>query len=235
MPVEKLAQALQSVDWSSNVAEFLTHAPLCERMVQCNTRLAIWSKQLEIVDKGNAALPFIREMQSSGHHVAVLASLALYKPAAAATRTVFETALYYTYFRTHPCELTTLVRDENFFVQKSELIDYHRKHTRDFAAHQGCFNLVGSMNKWYNRVSSIVHGQIPGIWSTHRSVSEIAPDGKSMEEVVETFREGEEIVHHLLLCTVGVEMWDAFSSAAKKELLAGIPGSKRAALGLDSA
>ncbi|MCK4826505.1 hypothetical protein KA005_62765, partial [bacterium] len=141
MEPTKLQKALNAVDWNANVNEFLTNRSLTEAIAQYNLRLAIWSKQLENADKGNPALSFIREMQVAGHYVAILVSLALYKPAAAATRNVLETALYYTYFRTHLSELTTLVRNEDYFIHKSDIIEYHKLHTPNFKEFQSCFGL----------------------------------------------------------------------------------------------
>ena len=69
----------------------------------------------------------------------------------------------------------------------------------------------------------------------NRSIFEVGHEVATLQDVVETFKQGEEIVHFLLLCTVGVEMWDSFSTGAKRELLAGLPGDTKAALGLDAA
>jgi len=235
MEPTKLQEALNAVDWNANVNEFLTNHSLTEAVAQYNRRLAIWSKQLENADKGNPALSFIREMQVAGHYAAILASLALYKPAAAATRNVLETALYYTYFRTHLSELTTLVRNEDYFIHKSDIIEYHKLHTPNFKEFQSCFGLIGRLNKWYSRISSIIHGQIPGQWIQHKSIAEIKHKDENLQAVVNAFKEAEELVHNLLLCTVGVELWDSFSTTAKRQLISGLPGKTKDTLKLNSA
>jgi hypothetical protein len=235
MNTSHLESALHSIDWNSLVNEFLSHPSLPNTVSMCNTRLAIWSQQLEIVDKENPALSFVREMQASGHQVAALTSLALYKPAASAIRTVVETAFYYTYFRTHLKELTTLVRNDEYFVQKNDIVDFHKLHTENFIEFQKCFDLVAHQKKWYSQVSSIVHGQIPGVWITHQSLANIKHVDANLEAVVKTFKEGEEIVHHLFLCTVGAELWDGFSTPAKHSLIAVLSGTTKTILGLDSA
>jgi hypothetical protein len=200
-----------------------------------NARLALWCKQFEIVDRGNPALCFIRELQLAGHHVAALAALALYKPAAGSMRAVLETALYYTYFRTHIPELSTLVRDPNYFVMKADLLEYHKTHTSDFTKLQNALGLVERLNRWYNSVSAIIHGQVPGKWNDYAALADIKCSKATLDIVVANFGECDEIVHRLFLCTVGRELWDGFSSSAKKSLTAGLPGSTKAALGLDSA
>lgn len=158
MTQEKLKKALLSVNWGLNVDRFVEEASLSGIVSNCNLRLAVWSKQFEINDKDNPALSFIREMQTAGHHVAALTALALYKPAAASMRTILETALYYTYFRTHISELSTLVRNPRYFVYKSTLIDYHKIHTPNFTNLQNHFALIKSLNEWYN----VKWGQIYG-------------------------------------------------------------------------
>ena len=235
MESTKIQIALNAVDWNGNVNEFLAKHSLTEAVAQCNLRLAIWSKQLENADKGNPALSFIREMQIAGHYTAVLMSLALYKPAAAATRNVLETALYYTYFRTHPSELATLVRNEDYFIHKSNIIEYHKLHTPKFTEFQSCFGFIGHLNQWYSRISSVIHGQVPGQWIKHKSIAEIKHEDANLHVVVNAFKEAEELVHHLLLCTVGVELWDSFSTTAKHRLISGLPGKTKGTLKLNSA
>jgi len=234
MTRKKLETTLFSVDWNANIRDFLKDN-LSSDIAECNMRLAVWSKQFEDIDKGNPALSFIREMQTAGHHVAALTSLAIYKPAASAMRTVLETALFYTYFRSHLCELASLVHNDNYFIQKSDLLDYHKMHTPNFNDLQNRFGLIEKMNKWYHCISSIVHGQFPGIWTTYKSLAETKHREELLADVVEKFCEGEEIVHQLFLCTVGRELWNGFSTTSKRKLIKGIPGETKAALGLDSA
>src|ERR1022692_288533 len=142
MTKDNLEKALAAVDWNANVSVFTKDATQPEIVAKANLRLAVWSRQLEITDKGNPALAFVREMQVTGHQVAALIALALYKPAAGGMRTTFETALYYSYFRTHKAELATLVRDSEFFISKKEIIDYHKQHSHNFSALQQSFGLV---------------------------------------------------------------------------------------------
>ena len=71
---KKLIEALSSVDWNSHVSEFLRDDSSAT-LAGCCLRLAIWSKQFEIADRGNPALSFIHEMQVSGHHVVALTGL----------------------------------------------------------------------------------------------------------------------------------------------------------------
>ena len=235
MPRAKLEAVLLGVDWNSNVAAFLKDTASTEVIARGNLRLAVWSKQFENADAGNPALSFIREMQVAGHYVPALTGLALYKPAAASMRIVFETALYYTFFRKHPAELATLVRDKGYFVSKSEIIDYHRLHTPDFKLLEQHFGLVSRIEEWYGFISSLIHGQIPGSWISHVHLAQLRHVDSTITEVTKAFQRGEEIVHHLLLCTAGRELWDGFSSPAKKQLLSGIAGDRKTALGLDAA
>ncbi len=235
MPAKKLAAALTSVNWNENVKQFLGDPDSAGRIAEANLRLATWAKQFESIDKGNPSLCFIREMQIAGHYVAALIALALYQSAAGSMRTILESALYYTYFRTHLSELSTLVRDADFFISKEELLDYHKTHTVEFSKLQSKFGLVGNLNKWYSGVSSIIHGQIPGKWVEHTSLSEIECIKSTLDTAVSTFCGGEKLVHQLFLCTVGRELWNSFSTPSKKLLLAGLHGDVKAALRLDSA
>jgi hypothetical protein len=235
MDSSDMQKALKTIDWNSYVQEFLTHSPLIDEITSSNIRIAIWSKQFEDSDKGNIALPFIREMQIEGYHMPVLTSLALYKPAAASIRNMFESALYYTYFRSHPVELTTLVRDDKYHIDKSDIMEYHQLHTMNFMQCQECFGLLGRINIWYRGISSIIHGQIPGTWIQYDAIDKIKHNTKTLPHVIEKFTEGEEIIHHLFLCTVGKELWNDFSSLSKGILLSGLSAKIRSTLKLDSA
>lgn len=235
MPPKQLADALTAVNWNKNVEVFLQDSSCVEQIAKANLRLATWAKQFENIDKGNQALCFIREMQSAAHHVAALIGLSLYKSAAGSMRTILETALYYTYFRTHLSELATLVRDSDYFLTKEELLEYHKHHTAEFSTLQQRLGLIGELNAWYSFISSIIHGQIPGAWIEHKSLSDIKHVKPTLDIAVKSFCDVEKIVYKLFLCTVGREYWGSFSTPAKKLLISGLHGDIKLALGLDSA
>jgi hypothetical protein len=235
MPTTKLKDALDAVDWQKNINALFTDTKSVQRIASANLRLAIWAHQFEIADSGNPALSFVREMQIAGQHVAILVALALYKPAAGSIRAVFETALYYSYFRTHPAELETLARNDGFYIDKKVVIDFHKTHTRSFTELQQKLGLLQRLEKWYGGVSSLVHGQVPGTWVEHTSVAKIGSIKVTQDLAIEAFVEGVELVHRLFLCTVGKHLWDTFSPSAKKQLLAGLDGHLKTALQIDSA
>jgi hypothetical protein len=235
MPVDKLKAALGAVDWEKNIEAFLADPKASQAVATGNQRLAIWSHQLEIADSGNPALSFVREMQIAGQHVAVLIALSLYKPAAGSIRTVVETALYYSYFRKHPAELETLVRGIGFYIGKQDVVEFHKRHTVDFSDNQQTLGFLARLEKWYGQISSIVHGQVPDTWIEHKSVKDIKSIKVTQDAVVQSFSEAVELVHRLLLCTVGKHLWDAFTPSAKRALLAGLHGDIKKSLHLDSA
>ena len=215
MPHNKLKSALSNVDWNANVSEFLKNKGICDTIEKCNVRLAIWARQFEIADRDNPSLAFIREMQVAGHQVAALTSLALYRPAAAAMRTMMETALYYTYFRTHPSELATLARQPKYIIYKEYILDYHKTHTLDFLELQEQFGLISKCKEWYKKISSIVNGQLPGTWLKPKPLVDTEHAEDILPIVGESFRDGEEIIHKLFLCTAGRELRGDFSTTAK--------------------
>jgi hypothetical protein len=235
MTAKHLSEALNAVDWNKNAATFLSNSGLVNRLAACNLTLALWARQLEDSDKGNPALSFIREMQAAGHNVASVTALGLYKPAASAIRTVFESALYYTYFRTHPVELATLLRDSAFYVSKKDVIEFHKTHTPRFQEVQAQFGLSSRVQTWYSDVSATIHGQIPGKWHHATSLQATKHDSTMLNEVIVCFEECEFIVGKLFLCTVAQELWDDFSPSSKPKLLKGIAADKKASLGLDLA
>jgi hypothetical protein len=235
MPTNKLKAALSGVNWDENVKSFLDTPPHPDKVAQCSLRLAIWAKQFEEADLGNPALSFVREMQIASHNIAALTALALYKPAAASMRTMFETALYYSYFRTHPAELSTLIRERKYYIDKTEIIEFHKLHTPNFSKYEQLFGLVGKITEWYREVSAIIHGQIPGAWVSTGTLSETKHSPQLLSAVTDKIQQGEELVHQFFLCTVGKELWDKFSSQSKRKLVAGLQAPVRIELGLDKA
>lgn len=229
-----LVKALATVDWAENVQAFGNAPDAPARVEKCNQRVALWSKQLETCDHGNPALPFVREVQVQGHYAAALMGLALYKPSAAAMRALVESALYYTYFRSHPAELATLTRDPKYFVQKSDILEYHTKHTAHFGRHGQKLGLHGRLDKWYRDISALVHGQLPGGWVAHTTLAGISHDEATLRKAIAMFEESEYLMHALFLCTVAQDLWNNFEFNVKKELLKGLPGDAKADLGLAS-
>lgn len=235
MTTAQLKSALKAVDWNSLVAEFESNESAVAIIDACCTRIAIWSKQFESADKGNPALSFIRASQTASQHVAATCALGLYKSAAASIRGILENGLYFTYFRIHRSELTTLARDPGYYVSRGELIAYHKIHTPDFKALQEKFGFIGNLDTWYSEVSRIVHGQIPGAWVEHTSLNGIKHNVDTLDDVVKRFKQGEELLHQLYLLTSGRELWDSFSLSAKRSLLAVLSSNIKAALGLHKA
>lgn len=235
MAKEHLAAELKAVDWNKAVAEFLTHTSEIEAIDKACLRIAIWAKQLETVDKNNPALAFVRALQSSAQHVTASCSLGLYRSAAASIRSIVENGLYYSYFRSHPDELATLVRDPGYYLSRGELVSYHKDHTINFRQVQEKLGFLTKLDKWYSDISAVVHGQIPGAWVEHVSLSGVRHDLATLKIVVEKFCEAEELLHSLLLLTVGRGRWDSFAAPAKKALLSGLHADIKTALGLDKA
>jgi hypothetical protein len=229
-----LSNALNAVDWQDNVAFFVRARPLVRRIAACNYRIAVWAKQYVSIDTQNPAISFVHEMQQSGFHVAALAALALYRPAAAAIRTSVEAGLYYTYFRTHPAELATLARASGYFISKKELLDYYKTHSRGFPRHSKLLQQPSRFVTWYAQISSVIHGQLPGKWGQLTALSAAKPDAEILEELVLSFESGVNNLNDLFVLTAGRDLWPKFSPQSKLFLLNKIPLVKRRALQMDS-
>lgn len=235
MTKSSLPTVIAGVSWTTNIHAAFSDKLMLAKLEAALLRIAVWSKQLEVCNEGNPALCFVREMQVAAQQSAALLGLCIYKASAASARTILETCLYYTYFRTHPQELTSLIRVKKFFVTKSEILDYHRQHTASFMNFQEVFGLLGNLETWYSSVSAVVHGQIPGAWNAHTSLSDICFCAETHALALNTILSGEELVHQILLCTAGQDFWPGFAPDAKRFLLKGLAGDRRAALCLDLA
>lgn len=232
---EKISEALKAVDWNANVAAFCDSTALATRVEACNLRIAVWARQLELIEGTNSAIAFVREMQRGGHDVACTLSLALYKPAASAMRSLLECALYYAFFRVHPAELHTLVRDSKYYVSKKDITAYFAKHVESFSQRQSSLNYLERLESWYSRTSAIVHGQIPGVWAVGTDVRKTIHEAKVLEDVVAHFEEAVRLMQDTFLCAIGQSIWAFVESDAKEIIVKGMPGGAKHSLGLDVA
>lgn len=230
-----LEDALSEIDWGKNVSDFCSNADVLQRLHASIAKVAIAAQQIQIVDKGNPALPFVQEMQLAANDVARCVALSLYKPAAAGMRSMLECALYYSYFRSHPLELKTLIRDKKYYVSKSEIILFFQAHVASWSKKQSSVGLISRLDAWYSEVSAIVHGQIPGQWRDLSAINEPAHDVELLREVVSFCSDCGDIVRDLFICSFLDESWQFVETDAKRELLKGVSADYRQKLKLDRA
>lgn len=228
---DHLSGALGAVDWNKNAADFLGDVDQSTRLSQCVERLALWSFELQKADPDGAALAFVREMQASALSVTATIALGLYKAGAGGMRSVVESALYYSYFRHHPVELATLTRDDRYHLSRWDIIEYHKKHTKDYLKKQEPFGFIGNLETWYSKISAIVHGQIPGVWSsTDLAMTKYNAD--LLKECVQEFERATHLTGILFMITCSSENWGSFSPAAKSIFIKGFTGPQKEILGL---
>jgi hypothetical protein len=235
MAATDLASVLRAIAWTTNVEAFCKEPRATARVEACLRRIPIWARQLQTADAGNPALAFVREAQAQGHYVAALLGVALYKPAAASMRAQVENALYYSFFRSHPKELGTLTRETGYYLLKSDIIEFHKQHTDGFRELEQALSLVQDLDKWYRETSRIVHGQVPGQWVNHTELGGLTHNASNLEQALVMFETADRIIHRLWLVTVARDLWDDFTKEARKELLHGLKGAEKKALGLSIA
>lgn len=231
-PDLELRSHLLALNWNQSVSEYAQEPSRLKRLADPTAQIVRWCKALGLVDAANPAVPFLAEAQAACHYVCALVPLALYRPAAAAMRVAFESVMYYTYFRTHPSELASLVRVPEYYVDKATVLEYHKTHTAAFTRRQSALGLITSLNPWYSRISAIVHGQLPGAWGAHVELSAIGPAPIVLEGALDEFKRAADLVGQLLLCTIDDECWTALARSDKEAFLRGIAGEKKDRLGL---
>ncbi|WP_349781143.1 hypothetical protein [Xanthomonas arboricola] len=232
---QQLNDALTAVDWNKNVLSLCEDQSITEKIHLSISKVAILAQQIQIIDKDALALPFIQEMQLASHDVARCLALSLYKPAAAAMRSMLECALYYSYFRTHPVELKTLVRNNGYYLAKKEILEFFQTHVDNWSAKQSGIALVSRLERWYSKVSAIVHGQIPGHWRDVREDNSAKHDPEILEEAVVILCDSSEIIRDLFLCVFLADFWQFVEADAKRILIKGVTPDYRLRLGLDKA
>jgi len=228
-----LKASLDSLDAATRITEFVADGSAVTAVALGCERLALWVNTIRSAEPENPSLPFLFEMQRSSHDVAALLATAFYVPAAAAMRSSCETAMYYSFFRSHTVELTTLATDPSYYISKKEILDFHKQHSPAYVNNARDFGFPSILNEWYSRVSAVVHGQLPGAWGRRVSLDKTKHDQKVLAVALKTFAEGVHVIDLFLLLTVGAELWGRVHHESKKLLLKGVPAPKRALLGLD--
>lgn len=230
---QTLSQALSAVDWTGNVESFLKAPKRAEDLTSHCKRIGVFTHELSFQDFDNPAIPFLQEMKSAAFQVPACLSLGLIKPAAAMMRSMVECALYYSYFRQHPQELHTLIRNSKYYIGKSKIIEHHALHIPDYAKLSAKLHFESKLNDWYSEVSAIVHGQIPGVW-TSKSLAETAPIPATQKGPIRLFERAVEIVQLTLLLSIGAEEWEGINPKSRVFLQKGLSAEQKAALNLSA-
>jgi len=225
-----LAATLQSVDWVANVTAFLADKKIVEAIERGCHLVSVWNHEISFQDSENPALPFLQEMKASLFHVPACFSLGLYKPAASSLRAAVENALYYSYFHNHSSELMTLVRDDKFYISKKHIVEFHTQHTPDFKKNQSAVGFSVELEAWYSEISAIVHGQIPGVWTTP-SLGMTSFNSELNRAAHREFTRAILLINNLFLLTIPEEIWEGFGSPSRQLFLKGMSGVKKRALG----
>lgn len=147
-----------------------------------------------------------------------------------------EAALYYSYFRNHPCELHTLARQvgqpNDWYIDKKGVLDHHRSHTPDFAKRAVSVNLIGLLEPWYREASALAHGQVPGRLGASTSLGAVCLEEAATESALGLFERGGEVLHFLFLVTLGEALWSSFAHDAQPRLRRDLSVEQRKILGL---
>lgn len=228
-----LKAELSKIDWQANISAALATTAVAEKIDSCAKKNAIWVFQVSLAEANNPAKPFLLEVASLSQQAPALACCGYYRSAVSSARSIVESALYYTFFRSHPQELSTLLRDPKYYISKGDVLDFHRQHTVNFNSFQSRLGLVSSLDLWYQKVSAITHSQVPGALAGGLNLSDIKFDNALFSESMEMVFDAWRIVEALFFSTLSQDLWRLFAPDAKDQLTKGMPGDTREALGLD--
>jgi hypothetical protein len=224
-----LDTVLNSVDWNSNVNVFTQGVARIRKLTACCEKISVFTHELSFQDFDNPALPFLQEMKASSFQVPACLALGLAKPAAGLMRATVENALYFSYFRLHPAELRTLRDDDGYYLTKRSIVEYHKKHTPYFSARADKLGVLNGLDNWYATISAIVHGQIPGVWSS-KSLGQTSSLGQSANEPIKLFERAARLIQLIFLITIPLEEWESISPISRKKLLAGLSATEKTIL-----
>ena len=224
-----LADALNDVQWLDSVTNFVADATSLQKIERGCRLVSIWNQELSFQYCHNPALSFLQEMKASLFFIPACFAVGLYKPAASSMRSAVENALYFSYFCDHAVELQTLVRDKSFYISKKKIVEYHLLHTPFFKDKQEAIGLSSELESWYSEISAIIHGQIPGVWSS-QALKDTAHNAKALKVALREFSRAIQIINYTFLLTVPEEIWEGMSSSARQFLLSGMSSARKIVL-----
>ena len=217
--MSKLVETLKNIDWNSSRDDFFqkedNQLSELEHYLQI---LGHWAKSLETIYQHNPALPFLREAQVSAQDFISVYSLSLYKNSAASMRTIFESVLYFSYFKDHSVELQSVSRDK-FHLSRSQIINYHEKHTENFSSIYKKTSLDSILDNMYSDVSNIVHSSQPGIWHQRAILGKKKYNSLIASETAKLFIQTIKVINLLLLCTLSYDEWLSVPNKSRKFFL----------------
>jgi hypothetical protein len=114
------------------------------------------------------------------------------------------------------------------------VVAFLKAHVPDFNTRQEVVGLSSDLAPWYSDVSSIIHGQIPGVWSKG-PFQDDAINQVNLGQLSTYFSKGVHLADSLFKVCLGEELWEKFGTSAKKALIKGMSGHQKQVLGLDAA
>ena len=224
-----LETVLTTVDWNASISQFVLDAATVEAFQRGCHLASVWNYELSFQNFDNPALPFLQEMKASLFYVPACFGLGLYKPAASSMRAAVENALYFSYFITHASELHTLLADSAYYLSKAKILEYHNLHTPDFKKKQRPLGFTSELEAWYSEISAIVHGQIPGTWSS-TALANTSFEPTLSRAALREFNRAVQLINYLFLLTTDKDTWEGFSSPARQLFLKGMSGVRKRVL-----
>jgi hypothetical protein len=209
---------LKNINWNHKRDAFFTDHDGLLILENHHQILAHWSRALETIYSDSPALPFIREAQVSAQDFICVCSLGLYKNSASSIRTIFESTLYFSYFKDHLVELASVTRNK-FHLSRSKIINYHIEHTPNFGNLYSSSNLEQTLDKMYSEVSNIVHSSQPGIWHQSEILGKKEYNKAIAKEAILLFKKTINVINLLLLCTLTYEEWITINPVSRKLFL----------------
>ncbi|EIA1590742.1 hypothetical protein ACP1UU_004483 [Vibrio alginolyticus] len=219
--------AITSIDWNKIVSESMANKKQISVLESELEILQYWLRELINFHSKNRALPFLYEGHSSINDFSCAISLGLYKLSASSIRTILEAFLNFSYYKDHSVELTTLVKNNSFYLGKKDIIEYHKLHTLLFNERSEQLNTVDLLNKLYKEVSQIIHGQVPGKWNNCSKLDETSYQSEMLDATITMFSRLVKIINIFLISSLSDEEWNSLNVRSKSLFLKGLTSEKK--------
>ncbi|MFM5427192.1 hypothetical protein ACET8G_09975 [Aeromonas veronii] len=219
--------AMKSIDWNNIVSESMADNKQISKLEGELEILHFWLRELINFHSNNRALPFLYEAHSSINDFCCSISLGLYKLSASSIRTVLEAFLNFSYYKDHSVELTTLIKNNSFYLGKKDIIEYHKLHTLLFNERSEQLNTVDLLNKLYKEVSQIIHGQVPGKWCKCSKLNEVFYQNEMLDVTITMFSRLVKIINVFLISSLSDEEWNSLNIRSKSLFLKGFTREKK--------
>lgn len=178
-----------------------------------------WCNGLNQVFKLNSARIHLLGAASEIVNILALVPFHFYRQGIISLRIILDEVLAFSYFESHPKEFKTLICDADFYISKTYIHDFHRKHSWSRIDNVK-LDVWNGIESQYKELSRIIHAQTPEQISLATSFQSFSHSKAQMNLLIDSARKNDEAVA-IFLASIYQNEFNEFTHEFKKAIIKG--------------